>query len=87
MTEMLRLRNDKVEWREVEDEVVALTTEDDRYLGANRTGAILWKSLAAGAELEALHALLVTEGATPEQAAADTDVFLSALRERGLLEG
>ena len=83
---MLRLRTDRVEWRAVEDEIVALTLADDRYLGANRTGALLWTRLAEGATLAALVDILVAEGAPEGQPAEHAAAFVQALRARGLLE-
>ena len=83
---MLRLRSDLVEWRAVEDEIVALTLADDRYLGANRTGALLWTRLAEGATLPALVETLTAAGAPEGHATVDTNTFLEALRQRGLLQ-
>ena len=54
----LRLRTDSVEWRHVEDEIVALTSHDDRYLGVNRTGALLWRALSGGSDLAVLADIL-----------------------------
>ena len=49
---------------------------------------MLWRALADGTTRESLAAALAGEyGIAPERAAADTDAFLAALRERGLLEG
>lgn len=84
---LLKLRSDLVEWRAVEGEIVALTLADDRYLGANLTGALLWTRLAEGATFEALVAVLVEAGAPEGQPAQDTERFLAAMRQRGLLEG
>ena len=84
---LLRLRGDRVEWRAVEGEIVALTVADDRYLGANLTGALLWTLLAEGTTFDALVGVLVQAGAPEGRPAQDTEVFLQALRQRGLLEG
>lgn len=81
----LQLRGERVEWRVVEGEIVALTTDSDRYLGANRTGALLWAALADGSDRSQLAALLRDAGATPEAAESDVESFLEALRTRGLL--
>jgi hypothetical protein len=84
---MLRLRQHGLEWREVDDEVVALDLDTARYLATNRTGALLWDQLAAGATREALVALLVaTWGLDQARAEADVDAFLAMLTDRGLLE-
>ena len=83
---LLRLCNDRVEWRVVEDEIVALTVDGDRYLGANRTGALLWQALATGSDVESLVALLESEGAPADRAQPDVESFLDALRTRDLLQ-
>lgn len=83
----LRLRPDAVEWRLVDDEVVALDLSTARYLATNRTGAVLWEELAAGTTREALVGRLAdTWALDPERAAADVDAFLAALDAHGLLE-
>jgi hypothetical protein len=83
----LRLRQHALEWRQVDDEVVALDLDTSRYLATNRTGALLWDQLAAGATREALIAKLVaTWEIDAERAAADVDAFLAVLDDRGLLE-
>lgn len=84
---MLRLRQHGLEWRQVDDEVVALDLDTARYLATNRTGALLWDQLAAGANREALVARLVATWNLDEaRAAADVDAFLAMLTDRGLLE-
>jgi uncharacterized NAD(P)/FAD-binding protein YdhS len=84
---MLRLRQHGLEWREVDDEVVALDLDTARYLATNRTGALLWDQLAAGATRETLVARLVETWDLDEaRAAADVDAFLAMLADRGLLE-
>ena len=84
---LLRLRCDRVEWRAVEGEIVALTLADDRYLGANLTGALLWTRLVEGATFDTLVEVLVAAGAPEGQPVVDAEVFLAALRQHGLLEG
>lgn len=84
---MLRLRQHGLEWRQVDDEVVALDLDTARYLATNRTGALLWDQLAAGTTREALVALLVATWDLDEaRAAADVEAFLAMLTDRGLLE-
>ncbi len=83
----LRLRNEGLEWRAVEEEIVVLDVEDSVYLAANQTGAMLWKALAAGTTRAVLVALLIESfGITTDQAEVDVDRFLSQLTDRGLLE-
>lgn len=83
----LRLRSQQLEWREVEGEVVALDLRQLRYLGVNRSGAVLWPALVEGATRAELVELLVARfDVDPRQAAADIDAFLSVLADRQLLE-
>ena len=77
MSERLRLRSHGLEWREIEGEVVALDVPTSRYLRLNRTGALLWSSLAAGATREELLERLMERFDLDEtKAAADLDAFL-----------
>lgn len=88
MSDVVRLRADRLEWREVEGEIVALDTAASEYLAVNRTGAVLWPLLAAGTTREALaSALAGSFDVAPEAAAGDVDRFLAELEARGLLEG
>ncbi len=82
---VLRLRSERVEWRVVEAEIVALTLADERYLGINAAGALLWQALAEGAERPALIDVLVAAGASEDRVEAELDSFLAALRMLQLL--
>jgi Coenzyme PQQ synthesis protein D (PqqD) len=83
----LRLRQRSLEWRQVDDEVVALDLETARYLSTNPSGALLWHELATGATREDLVARLRAKwGVDEARATADVDAFLALLRQRGLLE-
>ena len=87
MSTELRLRNDDLAWRTVDDEMIAIDVRDSTYLTANDSGALLWEALAAGTTREALAANLVeVYGIDAEAAAADVERFLTELRERGLLD-
>jgi hypothetical protein len=86
VTETLRLQRERVDWREIDDEIVALDLENSTYLSINRTGRLIWPALERGATRDELvEALTSTYGVDRERAAADLDVFLAQLRERGLL--
>ncbi len=86
MSELLRLRRDDLEWREVEGEVVALDLRSSSYLAVNLSGAKLWSALAAGTTRDALVRLLVDEFGVPvEDAANDTDAFLLMLADQNML--
>lgn len=86
MTE-LRLQNSRVDWREVEGELIALARTESVYLAGNASAAILWRALADGTTETNLEALLVsTYGISSEAARADVAAFLADLGARGLLE-
>ena len=86
MTE-LRLQGRRVDWREVEGELIALERNEAVYLAGNQSAAILWRALAEGTTDAALAELLVsTYGISAETARADLARFLDDLSARGLLE-
>jgi len=86
MSERFRLRDNALMWRQIEDEVVVLDERSSQYLAVNKTGAVLWPLLTAGASRDELLARLGREfevdGAT---AGRDLDSFLAALAEQRLL--
>ena len=83
----LRLRQDRLQWVELENEVIALDEEALAYLSANESAALLWRELAAGTTLDALAGRLVEHfDLEPERATADVSRFVDELRTRGLLE-
>jgi coenzyme PQQ synthesis protein D (PqqD) len=87
MTAVIRLASDRLEWREIDGEIVALDIEASKYLAGNRTAGALWPRLAAGATRdELLDALLVRFDVDAETASRDLDAFLRSLEERGLIE-
>ena len=84
---MLRVRSDRLTWRSVGGEVIALDLETSTYFSTNRSGAVLWTELVEGRT----HAQLVDTlrrrfEITFERAAADVDEFLAGLAANGLLE-
>jgi hypothetical protein len=84
----LRLRNKGVAWTDVDGEIVALDESTAEYLAANQAGGLLWRELAQGTTRDVLAAKLAGEyGLSLERAEVDTDAFLDALRDRGLLDG
>ena len=87
MTIELRLRENDLAWRTVDDEMIAIDVRDSTYLTANDSGALLWNALAAGTTKDELASNLVaTYGIDADTAAADVERFLTELRERGLLD-
>lgn len=82
----LRLRTDDLEWREIDSDIVILDGRDATYLTLNGSGALLWRRLAGTASRDELvEALLESYEVDRATAAADTDAFLAALTEQGLL--
>lgn len=87
MTEVLRLRHNALEWRLVEGEIVALDLERSEYLLVNRTGAVLWPLLVAGASpAEMVDRLVERYGLDEALVRADIDAFVAVLAARQLLE-
>lgn len=83
----MRLRKDDVSWREIDGEIVILDLASSKYLTTNRTGATLVRLLVEERTADELAGALVDEFAIPrEQAVRDVDVFVSTLREKGLLD-
>jgi len=86
MTE-LRLRRADLSWRELDGEIVALDSGNSVYLSTNSSGTLVWHRLAAGTTRDQLVSELAATFEIPaEQAAADVDSFVDALRTQGLLE-
>ena len=82
----LRLRTEELSWRQIDDEIVALDGRACDYLAVNGSGALLWPLLVDGATPEQLVSVLVDSyGIDQSRAAADTEAFVSALSDQGLL--
>ena len=85
--EVLRVRPDALEWRNVEGEIVALDLRRSLYLAINPSGATLWPDLIEGATREQLVARLEHAHALPpDQASRDVETFLVQLATHDLLE-
>jgi hypothetical protein len=83
----MKLRDDRVHWREIDSEVVAVDVDSSTYLSTNGSGALLWLELARGATREALvERLAQAYLIDTTKASADVDDFLGELRGQGLLE-
>lgn len=86
--ETIRLRSGALDWREIEDEIVAVDLEQANYLATNRSAALLWPALVEGTTMDALVACLVESYEIPVSTARkDVDAFVRALAEQHLLEG
>jgi hypothetical protein len=85
MTE-LRLRDEGLEWREVENEVIAVDVRSSTYLSTKGSGTMLWRALAQGSTRDQLvSALQEAYGLERTKAEEDVDRFVADLQERGLL--
>jgi hypothetical protein len=83
----LRLRQDHLDWRVVDDEVIALDGRTSVYLSVNRAGLLLWQALGAGVTRgELVLRLRDAFGLAEAAAQRDVDAFLDELAGRDLLE-
>lgn len=88
MTDLIRLRADALEWREIDGEVVALDLRRQTYLAVNEGGTVVWPALAAGTTLEELVSRMVDAfEVDPARAAVDINAFVAELTQLGLIEG
>lgn len=82
----LQLRRTDLDWREIDDEIVALDGSSSVYLSVRGAAALVWRMLAGNTSRASLiDALVQRYGITSERAAGDVDGFLAELDERGLL--
>lgn len=87
MDPLFRLKQEAVEWREVEGEIVALDLQRSEYLSINASGTVMWHALTGGATKEALVAKLRERfEVDEEQASYDVTAFVADLEGRNLLE-
>jgi hypothetical protein len=85
--ETLRLRPERLEWRRVDDEVIAVDLQQSTYLSANQSAAPLWEALAEGTTRDGLIKWLTDSyGIDREHAAQDVDDFLGELTKHQLLD-
>jgi len=85
--QLVKLRMDELTWRQVGGEVLILDAATSQYLSVNETGSTLWPLLVEGCRRADLAQALVTRfGVDEDRAAADAEMFLSSLRELGLLD-
>lgn len=86
-TDHLQLRAPGLEWRSIEEEVIALDITASLYLAVNRSGKLLWEQLSRGTTRAALvQSLLDAYGLDRGAAERDADAFLAELARRGLLD-
>lgn len=74
-------------WREVGDEVVILDVSSSTYFSLNGSGKLLWHQLDEGSTLQGLVRVLEEAySISREQAERDTEAFVSALLDAGLVK-
>lgn len=82
----LCLRKQDLDWRDIDDEIVALDAQGAVYLAIQGSGAFLWRLLAdATTRGRLVEALVETYDIDEARAGDDVDEFLVTLSERGLL--
>jgi Coenzyme PQQ synthesis protein D (PqqD) len=83
----VKLRDDRIHWREIDTEVVAVDVDSSTYLSTNGSGALLWLELAQGTTRNALiERLAQAYLIDADRAREDVDSFLADLRGQGLLK-
>lgn len=84
---VLKLHTERLEFVNVDGEVVVLDKRRSMYYGVNESGGRLWSALREGAtEQQLLQILLEENDVTKEQAATDLAAFVQQLDAAGLLE-
>lgn len=82
----LKLRTENLDWKQIDDEIVALDVERAEYLSVDGSGVAIWEALAAGTTREGLiEAVVARYGIELARAAADIDAFIADLAARELL--
>ena len=82
----MRLRSDRLTWREIDGEIVALDLTNSTYFSANRTASTMLRCLAEDVERDDLVEALMTEYEVDrERAGQDVDEFLGVLDHHDLL--
>lgn len=75
-----------VQARPIHDEIMILDANQDRYLGLNGTGAIVWEILADGKSLDAAIDEIASQYEIPrETAASDVTKLVHELLELNLI--
>jgi hypothetical protein len=75
-----------VHYQILDGEVIILDSRGDTYLGLNKSGAVIWETIAQGGSAEdAAQRLVDRFGIPPEKSTADVGKLLSELVGSGLL--
>jgi Coenzyme PQQ synthesis protein D (PqqD) len=82
----LRLAEESLTWREVDDEIVVLDRRNWMYMGVNGSGVLLWKEIVNGASRQRLVQSLCEEYEIDvETAERDARAFIEMLSSNNLL--
>lgn len=85
--QVIYLRSEHLQWREIEGEVVVLDLKSSRYLAVNKSGYLMWKALAKGAtRAQLVSELIATFSLDKETAVKDVDDFINSLGQANLLK-
>lgn len=83
----LKIRGERLVWRTLEGEIIALDMRSSNYLRLNASGAVLWKLLSSGTTRQQLVSALTTGyGLRAADASSDVDAFIEQLRDNALIE-
>ncbi len=83
----MRLRNERLAWREIGGELVVLDLRSSTYFTANSTASVIIRVLVDGASRsELVEALLAEFDFGREALEADVDAFLAVLQRHDLLD-
>jgi Coenzyme PQQ synthesis protein D (PqqD) len=81
-----RLRESELEWKQIDDEIVALDARRGDYLAIDGAALTLWPALVEGATRADLVDRLVREfGIDADRAGVDVDAFVADLLAKDLL--
>ncbi len=86
-SEVFKISDAAVSWRDVDGEIVALDISSGAYFTLNGSGRLLWMALVEPTSVKDLSALLVSTFEIPtERADADAQEFVDDLAGRKLIE-
>ncbi len=86
MEELIKLRSEDIQWKEVEGEIVILDLKSSRYMAVNKSGRFLWEAAAEGTTRSQLVKALMDKFQL-DQGTANRDVndFIETLRRNELI--
>jgi hypothetical protein len=85
MSDIVKLRPG-VEWRNVEEQILALDTSSSTFFNTNRAGAMLWSALSEGSTRDKLVETLIAEYKIDSATARrDVEAYLNVLAKHDLL--